>query len=102
MFVCGFGEIVRRGHTVIRRGHDRYVSTHLGYLDSDEYEKAYRYVLAKRAAEHLPGVPKRTPILTYIRKRLNRLVAPSGRSTANSKLLEKVIKETERQRGHRD
>ena len=102
MFVCGFGEIVRRGHSAVRRCHGQYVNTHLGYLGSDEYERAYRYVLAKRAAEHLPGLPKRASVLTYLRKQFGRLATPSGRSTPGSNLLEKVIKETERQRPQRD
>jgi len=78
------------------------VSTHLGYLANDEYERAYRYVLAKRAAEHLPGIPKRASVLTYLRKQFSRLAIPSGKSTSDSKLLEKVIEETERHGHHRD
>lgn len=95
MFVCGFGEIVRRGHSVVRRCSGQFVSTHLGYLSSDEYEMAYRLVLAKRVAEHLPGVPERPSLLTYFRHRFGRIARPSGRSAPRSNLLEDVIKETE-------
>jgi hypothetical protein len=102
MFVCGFGEVVRRGHSIVSRSRGHYVSTHLGYLRSDEYEAAYRYVLAKRVADHLPGAPERTSVFTKVRKQLSRLGTPFMGTTPGSRLLEKVIKETERKKRRRD
>lgn len=57
MFVCGFGDIVRRGHTTVQLTHNSSISAHLGYLNSKEYDYAYKQVLSLRTSEGLPGVP---------------------------------------------
>jgi hypothetical protein len=54
MFVCGFGELVLRGHSHVHHYGGRGSRVHLGYLSSGDYRQAHDYVLAKRAAEGLP------------------------------------------------
>jgi hypothetical protein len=97
MFVCGFGEIVKRGHSAVIRQPDHLVSSHLGYLNSEEYAAAYRHVLAKRTAQGLPGIPRQASIW----RRLCRYWSGFGNSRVNadvgSTLLEQAVAETERQ-----
>lgn len=102
MFVCGFGEIVQRGHSVVKRSGGRLTSIHLGYLPSDEYESAHRYVLAKRVAAHLPGTPKpkKKSLMTDLRKWFKDRLTPFKKATASSNLLKQVIKNTDSQRRH--
>jgi hypothetical protein len=57
MFVCGFGELVLRGHAHVQRYGGGGTRVHLGYLGSDEYRRVYDYVLAKRVAGGLPAHP---------------------------------------------
>jgi hypothetical protein len=101
MFVCGFGEIVRRGRPVVRRSHGQYVNTHLGYLDSRECDAAFRYVLEKRRTEQLPGIPIRPSFWTGLSNLVSRLAKPPFRSGGGQTLLEKVVEETERRKRHR-
>lgn len=98
MFVCGFGEIVRRGHSVVLQGHGRYGQSHLGYLDSHECDTAYHYVVAKRKSEHLPGCPSRSSVWAFLCKHIGRLTL-TGQFTASKldgSLLEKIIEEDQR------
>jgi hypothetical protein len=59
-FICGFGDLVLRGHS--RIGHSRIRPTrgsgahyHFGYLSSHNYQEAHAYVLSLREAQKLPG-----------------------------------------------
>jgi hypothetical protein len=74
---------------------------HLGYLDSHEYDAAYRYVLAKRKAERLPGMPIRPSVWAYLCKQIGGLMNQSVRRNRKSSLLEKLIEEDERRNRHR-
>ena len=56
MFACGFGDLVRRGHSIVRNSRSQYASIHLGYLTPGDYKSALAYVLARRRAEKLPGL----------------------------------------------
>src|SRR5262245_15901454 len=56
MFICGFGDIVRSGRTSVRQTASGYVKTHLGYLESSDYEYAYEWVIGARVANGLPGM----------------------------------------------
>lgn len=102
MFVCGFGELVRRGQSVVHHSHGQFVSTHLGYWCQADYERAHRYVLARRAAAHLPGLPHPSSFWISLRKKFNGLLTRSGPSKPPGTLLDKVIHETERQRRRSD
>jgi tetratricopeptide (TPR) repeat protein len=57
MFVCGFGELVLRGHSRVRVNHGEIRSSgvHLGYLSAVEYQEAHDYVLSLRAIQGLPS-----------------------------------------------
>jgi hypothetical protein len=101
MFVCGFGEIVRCGHSLVRSGHGQYVKTHLGYLESFEIDAAYRYVLTKRKERRLPVAPPRPSVLAYLREQIGRLTKQSSANKGNSSLLAKVIEESERRNRRR-
>ncbi|WP_437725636.1 hypothetical protein [Sorangium sp. So ce861] len=59
MFVCGFGELVLRGHSQVHRYGSRRDRVHLGYLSSHDYQQAYDHVLAKRVALGLPAHSRR-------------------------------------------
>jgi hypothetical protein len=100
MFVCGFGEIIRGGDSVVRKRNGLHVNMHLGYLDNRECDEAYRYVLAKREAERLPGMPIRPPACAYLRKQIGRLMNPPS-ANRNSSLLEKIVEEDDRRNRHR-
>lgn len=101
MFVCGFGEIVRRGRSFVRSGRGQYVKTHLGYLDSRECDTAYRYVLTKRKERQLPGAPPRFSILAYVSQQISRLTKKSVTIQGKKGLLEKIIEEDERRNRRR-
>jgi hypothetical protein len=101
MFVCGFGEIVRCGYSVVHKRYGQYVNMHLGYLDSREYDAANRYVLAKRKVERLPGMPIRPSVWAYLCKQIGGLMNQSAWRNRNSSLLEKIIEEDERRNRHR-
>ena len=101
MFVCGFGEIVRCGHSVVRNGHGQYVKTHLGYLNSREYDAAYRYVLTKRKERQLPVAPPRPSVWAYLSKQIGRLTKQSTANKSNSCLLDRIIEEDERRNRRR-
>jgi len=101
MFVCGFGEIVRCGYSVVHKRYGQYVNTHLGYLDSREYDAAYRYVLAKRQAERLPGMPIRPSVWAFLCNQIGRLTKQAARYNRDTSLLEKIIEEDERRNLHR-
>jgi tetratricopeptide (TPR) repeat protein len=66
MFICGFGELVLRGHSRIGHGGGGRLQkrtrsrkprsrVHLGYLNAVEYQEAFDHVLSLRAANGLPG-----------------------------------------------
>jgi hypothetical protein len=74
---------------------------HLGYLDSCEYDAAYHYVLAKRKAERLPGMPIRPSVWDYLCKQIGGLMNQSARRKGKSSLLEKIIEEDERRNPYR-
>jgi hypothetical protein len=56
MFVCGFGKLVEDGHTFVKKCGSGYTSTHLGYLDAEEYSFAYHWVIAARHGAGLAGM----------------------------------------------
>ena len=113
MFVCGFGEIVQRGHSMVRRSRSHYMTVHLGYLRANEYRMAHNYVLSRRAAERLPGVSSKVkissarehvsnffaPLTGYVRKVFRRSSSSVQRANRSDELLlRKVLEETERRR----
>jgi hypothetical protein len=56
MFICGFGELVMNGHSVIKRTASGSTHTHFGYLDSSEYSYAYHWVISARTKNKLSGM----------------------------------------------
>ena len=65
-FICGFGELILRGHSHIRRGPSGWTTVHLGYLSSADYRSAQNWVLKAQGlqasaspAEASPGLVAR-------------------------------------------
>ena len=95
-FVCGFGDIVQRGRSIIRHSESCYSRVHLGYLKGYEYDFAYQFVLSRRLARGLPGVRPQTNSrgAGWFWKVWQGLFR--GSYGGRDGLLEKVLKETER------
>lgn len=55
MYICGFGELALHGHTHVPGYGGAGARVHLGYLTSEQHQRAHDYVLAKRVAAGLPG-----------------------------------------------
>jgi hypothetical protein len=83
------------------------VRVHLGYLQTREYEAAQDYVLSKRKAQALPGVPGKPGATSaggwvsgFVRKLFRRSSVQQARST-DELLLQKVLEETQKRKGRR-
>ncbi len=61
MFVCGYGELARKGYEVSRQLGSTYVRSHLGYLTPEEHEFAFEWVIAARVANGLDGMEEALP-----------------------------------------
>lgn len=86
-FICGFGELILAGHSQIRRVGSLWTTTHLGYLSSDEYRSAQRWVLKAQGLSSAASPPRPEPrgFLARIRRWLARtppIVAPIPQPSA--------------------
>jgi hypothetical protein len=61
MFVCGYGELARKGYEVSRQFGSAYIRSHLGYLKPEEHEFAFEWVIAARVANRLGGMEEAMP-----------------------------------------
>src|SRR2546430_14020750 len=61
MFVCGYGQLARKGYEVSRQFGSAYVRSHLGYLKPEEHEFAFEWVIAARVANRLGGMEEAMP-----------------------------------------